>query len=276
MHVRAVRAGRLGTDSVNGYEALCDFVRTVSESGCVKTFAIHARECVLAGLSPKENRTIPELRPRWAHLLKRDFPHLNFSMNGQIRSVDQALAHLTPTQHSHDDDSTCAARPAPKYGSYEGLCTGEDGQYFGAPSEHYHWEDLPPVQGVMIGREAWSRPWMLSDVDARVYGDRCGGRSRREVLDDYVVYCERLQDEYAAKGQKYLHKNFLNPLNGLFAREPGGREWRRQLDKEWIGKGFIGRREPEVREMVEAACSVMQDAVLDHKAGERGQFDYRF
>ncbi len=27
--------------------------------------------------------------------------------------------------------------------------------------EDMSWEDLPPVAGVMIGREAWARPWML-------------------------------------------------------------------------------------------------------------------
>jgi len=257
---------RLGTDEVNGYESLCDFVRTVSEGGVVKTFGIHARECVLAGLTPKENRSVPPLRPRWAHQLQRDFPHLRFVMNGQVKSIQQALTHLSPTLRDADADPVPAP---PAYGSYEGVCTGEDGQFYGAPTEHYHWEDLPPVAGVMIGREAWYRPWLLSDVDTRVYGERRNnGRSRRDVLDEYVDYSERMQAEYDSMGRDYLGRNFMNPLIGLFAREPGGREWRRQLDKEWVGKGILGRREPSLRDMVEAAKTVVPDAVLDEKGGE--------
>ncbi|EKX37416.1 hypothetical protein GUITHDRAFT_158591 [Guillardia theta CCMP2712] len=72
---------RLGTDEVGGYEALRTFVRTVSQ-GSVRHFVVHARDCVLEGLSPEENRKVPPLRPRWVHQLQSDFPHLSFTYNG--------------------------------------------------------------------------------------------------------------------------------------------------------------------------------------------------
>ncbi|KAK9861204.1 hypothetical protein WJX84_007819 [Apatococcus fuscideae] len=53
---------RLGVDSVDSYESLCNFVRVVSERSGVLHFIIHARKCLLKGLNPHQNRTIPPLR----------------------------------------------------------------------------------------------------------------------------------------------------------------------------------------------------------------------
>ena len=50
-----------------------DFVGTVAEAGC-DVFIVHARNAVLKGLSPKENREVPPLRYEVVHRLKRDFP----------------------------------------------------------------------------------------------------------------------------------------------------------------------------------------------------------
>ena len=51
-----------GADDVDSYEALCNFVAVVAARGGVDHFIIHARKCLLKGLSPHENRTIPPLR----------------------------------------------------------------------------------------------------------------------------------------------------------------------------------------------------------------------
>ncbi len=48
----------------------------------------------LSGLSPKENREIPPLDYPRVYQLKRDFPHLTMSINGGIKSLDEAKAHL--------------------------------------------------------------------------------------------------------------------------------------------------------------------------------------
>ena len=48
---------RLGTDKLNGYENLKRFVGTVATGG-VQHFIIHSRECVLGGLTPKQNRSL--------------------------------------------------------------------------------------------------------------------------------------------------------------------------------------------------------------------------
>src|SRR6266850_1921468 len=49
---------RVGINQVEEYAFVRDFVGTVSEAGC-RTFIVHARNAVLKGLSPKENREIP-------------------------------------------------------------------------------------------------------------------------------------------------------------------------------------------------------------------------
>jgi tRNA-dihydrouridine synthase len=55
---------------VDSYEELCHFIRTVSERSGVRHFIMHARKCLLAGLSPAQNRTIPPLRCSSCALLK--------------------------------------------------------------------------------------------------------------------------------------------------------------------------------------------------------------
>ena len=66
---------RIGIDKVEDYSFVRDFVGTVAQAGC-KTFIVHARNAVLKGLSPKENREIPPLKYDYVYRLKRDFPHL--------------------------------------------------------------------------------------------------------------------------------------------------------------------------------------------------------
>jgi tRNA-dihydrouridine synthase A len=84
---------RIGIDKVEDYEFVRDFVGTVAEAGC-RTFIVHARNAVLKGLSPKENREIPPLKYDYVYRLKRDFPQLEIVINGGIVSLEQVEAHL--------------------------------------------------------------------------------------------------------------------------------------------------------------------------------------
>ena len=74
---------RLGLNRVESYEFVSRFVEKVSAAGC-RTFVVHARNAVLKGLSPKENREVPPLRYDWVYRLKKDFPALEFVLNGGI------------------------------------------------------------------------------------------------------------------------------------------------------------------------------------------------
>jgi tRNA-dihydrouridine synthase A len=85
---------RIGIDDQDHYGFVRDFVGTVAQAGC-RTFVVHARSAWLKGLSPKENREIPPLRPQWAYQLKADFPELIIVMNGGVAHLDGALIHLS-------------------------------------------------------------------------------------------------------------------------------------------------------------------------------------
>ncbi len=85
---------RIGVDHEDSYDALTNFISTVSEAGC-KIFIIHARKAWLNGLSPKENREIPPLRYDIVRQIKRDFPHLTIVINGGIKTVHAIEEHLT-------------------------------------------------------------------------------------------------------------------------------------------------------------------------------------
>ncbi len=85
---------RIGINEVDSYDFVRDFVGTVADAGC-QTFIVHARNAILTGLSPKENREIPPLRYAYAYQLKKDFPHLEIIINGGIRTLDEIDAHLT-------------------------------------------------------------------------------------------------------------------------------------------------------------------------------------
>jgi tRNA-dihydrouridine synthase A len=79
---------RIGIDHNESYEFVRDFVGAVSLAGC-EIFIVHARNAVLKGLSPKENREIPPLRYDTVHRLKKDFPGLTFVLNGGLQNNAQ-------------------------------------------------------------------------------------------------------------------------------------------------------------------------------------------
>lgn len=80
---------RLGLDYDESYSAVRDFVGAVHTAGC-RVFIVHARNAVLKGLSPKDNREIPPLRYDFVARLKDDFPGARIILNGGVAQVDQA------------------------------------------------------------------------------------------------------------------------------------------------------------------------------------------
>jgi tRNA-dihydrouridine synthase A len=84
---------RIGIDRNEEYGFVRDFIGTIADAGC-RTFIVHARNAVLKGLSPKENREIPPLRYEVAYQLKREFPDLEIIINGGIKTDDEIALHL--------------------------------------------------------------------------------------------------------------------------------------------------------------------------------------
>jgi tRNA-dihydrouridine synthase A len=84
---------RIGIDDNDSYEALSHFIQTVAKADC-DSFIVHARKAWLSGLSPKQNREVPPLRYDVVQQLKLDFPHLEISINGGIKTLDTAAELL--------------------------------------------------------------------------------------------------------------------------------------------------------------------------------------
>ena len=84
---------RIGINDSDSYDFMRDFVGTVADAGC-STFIVHARNAILKGLSPKENREIPPLKYDFAYQLKRDFPDLEIILNGGVKTVAEIDLHL--------------------------------------------------------------------------------------------------------------------------------------------------------------------------------------
>jgi len=167
---------RIGVDDYDSYDFLCQFVGTLSDSGC-NTFVVHARKAWLKGLSPKQNREVPELNYGRVYQLKRDFPDAEIIINGGITTLEQSIKHL-----NHLD-------------------------------------------GVMMGREAYTNPYILATVDQDIYGASHPAKSREKIAEQFLDYI----DNEMSKGTK-LHAMTRHIL-GLFHGMPGARLFRRHISE---------------------------------------------
>ncbi|MFQ3330509.1 MAG: tRNA-dihydrouridine synthase A [Oceanospirillaceae bacterium] len=112
---------RIGIDDIDNYDVLAEFVEQVSSSGC-DTFIVHARNAILKGLSPKQNREIPPLQYDKVYRLKADFPDLEIIINGGINNLADCHQHLTQV------DGVMLGRAA---NHNSALLTQVDQQFFG-------------------------------------------------------------------------------------------------------------------------------------------------
>ncbi|WP_407539530.1 tRNA dihydrouridine(20/20a) synthase DusA [Deinococcus radiomollis] len=115
---------------------------------------------------------------------------------------------------------------------------------------HLSWAD-----GVMIGREAYQRPYLLAGADRLIFGEDVPLPSRREVIAQYLPYAAEMlaQDVYLS----HLTRHLL----GLFAGHSGARHWKRTLSERshLPGAGL---------EVIRDALAGIPDVVLDLR-GER-------
>lgn len=198
-------AEAISADEAWLYEDLARFVDTVSGRGGVTHFAVHARQAVLGGLSPDQNRKVPPLHHEIVHRLALEYPHLSFSLNGGVEDM-AAAANL------------CGVGASASLGG--GVFSGGRG---GVPTG----AGGGGLTGVMVGRAVVNRPWHWATVDSELYGEaEDAALSRRALLHDYVDYAARME---AAHPQR-IRRLLLAPCLNLFAGEPHGKQFRGALD----------------------------------------------
>jgi tRNA-dihydrouridine synthase A len=167
---------RIGIDDHDSYEFLHRFIDQVSVAGC-QHFIIHARKAWLSGLSPKQNREVPPLDYQRVYQIKQDFPALEISINGGIKSYIKANEHLLH------------------------------------------------LDGVMIGREVYQNPYMLTTADQAIWQANTEILSRSQIIDIMADYI----DSHVAGGGRAWHvlRHMLGLCNGL----AGARQFRRYLSE---------------------------------------------
>ncbi len=84
---------------------------------------------------------------------------------------------------------------------------------------------LTAVDGVMLGRAAYYDPYLLAEVDSRVFAAAIAPPSREQVFAGYLEYAE--QQLQAGTALKHTAKHVL----GLFHGQPGARRFRRHISE---------------------------------------------
>ena len=167
---------RIGLDYNDDYSFVRDFVGTVAAAGC-EVFIVHARNAVLKGLSPKENREIPPLRYDVVHRLKREFPALTIVVNGGLANWSAITGEL---EHV---DGAMVGRLA--YHDPYTLATA-DWQVFGDDAPVRSRAEV--VRALLPYVDAQSRRGVPVRAIARhilgLYHGQSGGRQFRRILSD--------------------------------------------------------------------------------------------
>ncbi|WP_342805243.1 tRNA dihydrouridine(20/20a) synthase DusA [Alteromonas sp. M12] len=91
---------------------------------------------------------------------------------------------------------------------------------------------LKYIDGAMIGREAYSNPYILAEVDKLFYNDSHAIPTRHQVVEKMIEYAE-VQLELPHTRIWHIARHML----GLFQGQPGARIWRRYLSQNGTQKG---------------------------------------
>jgi tRNA-dihydrouridine synthase A len=187
---------RLGLNDMNlevhaDYQFTLDFMCSVAQAGASQV-TIHARNAVLKGLSPKENRTIPLLRYDMAKRLKEDlqkhFPNVKVLLNGGL-DHNQSISN-----HWEDFDGFMVGRAAyhtPAMLLAWDRMISSQGQEFGYFLNEQTWLDIQ--DGIIRYSQSWldqTKDFYLAAITRHVLGLAHGlGGSRlwRQQLSDHRI-----------------------------------------------------------------------------------------
>ena len=80
---------RIGLGKEMNYDFFEEFIDEVLKSG-IRIVYVHARNAILNGISPSQNRTVPPLNYSFVERIKNKFPDVQFILNGGIDNLDDA------------------------------------------------------------------------------------------------------------------------------------------------------------------------------------------
>lgn len=181
---------RIGIDDMESYEFIHQLIQRLHEAGSDK-FYLHARKVLMRGLSPLQNRIVPPLNYPIVYRLCRDFPKLEFLINGGISGLRaaKAIVYGEDEKDWNDDIDVEGGRCRNVHHSVPcSVCNYPNGSCIAPPSK----STVPPnLRGCMLGRAAMDNPSLFWDCDRYFYGeDDNPCQTRREVLIEYINYLE--------------------------------------------------------------------------------------
>jgi len=189
---------RLGLDAMNpaqsqnDYQYVLDFMLGICDAGATQ-LSVHARNAVLKGLSPKENRTIPPLRYEIAKQLRVDvqkhYPHVQVLLNGGLSSNSEIFAH---------------------WNDFDGFMIGRAA---------YH------TPAILL---AWDR---MMETNGQDYGYFLNEQTWRRVQEQFVEYTQNwlLACQESGRPERFQLAGITRHILGFAHGLGGSRLWRQQL-----------------------------------------------
>lgn len=86
-------------------------------------------------------------------------------------------------------------------------------------------QHLKHVDGVMVGREAYSNPYLLAEVDTAIYGDTRPAPTRGETIKMFIEYIE----QQMSKGVRLNH--MTRHVLGMYQGVRGAKQFRRHISE---------------------------------------------
>ena len=166
------------------YEDMMNFIHITEKSG-VNKYIIHARIAILAGLDPKQNRSIPPLRYDEVYRVKKENPNLHIEINGGIKTVEEIDEHL----------------------------------------KH--------VDSVMLGREIYDNPMILTEFGKYYGSEEKINITRKEIIEKMIHYVENMEK------QNLRPHLFLMHTHGLFHNVRGSKAWKRAINDPKADSGTL-------------------------------------
>ena len=166
------------------YEDMINFIHITEKAG-VNKYIIHARIAILAGLDPKQNRSIPPLRYDEIYRAKKENPNLHIEINGGIKTVKEIDEHL----------------------------------------KH--------VDSVMLGREIYDNPMILTEFGKYYGSEKKINITRKEIIEKMIHYVENMEN------QNLRPHLFLMHTHGLFHNVRGSKAWKRAINDPKADSGTL-------------------------------------
>lgn len=104
---------------------------------------------------------------------------------------------------------------------------------------------LQKIDGVMIGRAAYENPWILSEVDSKIFGEQDPCLTRAEALIKLRPLCEKI-----TSSQISLH-HLARHISGIFKGQSRAKIWRIRIQE-------LLKKQPQPVDFLEQSLKVFE------------------